>query len=57
MIPIDALPSRDGNVIFGENGVQCAVVAKCRLAEVPAGMPRYHCHFATCPASADHRRR
>lgn len=51
-IPIDPEPVPNGNVVIEGNG-RARVIGN----GAPADGPLYQSHFASCPSSAQHRRR
>lgn len=59
-IPLDAEPVANGNIRLGLiGGIEYAIVlppADIACCQVD-GLPLYVSHFATCPNSAQHRRR
>lgn len=53
-MPIDGDPAPDGNVVL--RGGKAVVLGPEMLAELPANVPRFKSHFATCPNAAQHRK-
>lgn len=60
-MPLDPMPTVDGNVIIERNGtgVRARVLTKAELAQGQLGLrpPRRKAHFATCTGNPDPRRR
>ena len=59
-MPVDAVPSWDGNIIVSEcpeSGTSMARVIAGRLeGEMFADEPKHLSHFATCPNAKQHRK-
>lgn len=54
MIPIDAAPRPDGNMILGEDGRAYVLIPDGLFA---AADERYMVHWATCPNAEKHRKK
>jgi hypothetical protein len=62
VIPIDAQPTRNGNLSVAAAGAHQAPIATVitsgqRAGMQAAGMPVYSSHFQACPKSEEYRRR
>lgn len=57
-MPIDAMPTSDGNIELGTDPGTMETTAHVRDGSWPEGLTgeRYTSHFATCPQAAQHRR-
>lgn len=54
-IPVDAIPTEDGNLVLEEHRGQ---LVACVVGQEPGlfASPRHKSHFATCPHASQHRR-
>lgn len=55
-MPVDVLPAENGNVLVKPGGMG-AVMTEAELEVVRPRTPLHLSHFATCPNSAQHRKR